>query len=203
MRAELFADAGELSEYPVDGLPEIAVMGRSNVGKSSFINALLGRKQLARTSGKPGKTRRVHFYRIEDAVYLVDLPGYGYAAVSRSERAAWRPMVERYLGAERPCKRGALLLVDARRSLQSEELELLDWLGRAGIPTRLVLTKRDKLKRQELARALSKLQSDTGFPAANLAAISSTKRTGLGEVAAWVREWTDFRLTKPDGGRLS
>lgn len=203
MQAELFADAGEPSEYPADGLPEVAVMGRSNVGKSSFINALLGRKSLARTSGKPGKTRRVHFYRIDAAMFLVDLPGYGYAAVSRSERAAWRPMVERYLGAERPSLRGGLLLVDGRRGLQAEELELLAWLGSAGIPARLVLTKSDKLKRQELSRALSKLQTETGFPATNLAAVSSPKRTGLGEVASWIQEWTGFQLTKPDGGNLS
>lgn len=203
MQAELFADAGEPSEYPAEGLPEVAVMGRSNVGKSSFINALLGRKSLARTSGKPGKTRRVHFYRIDAAMFLVDLPGYGYAAVSRSERAAWRPMVERYLGAERPSLRGALLLVDGRRGLQAEEIELLAWLGSAGIPARLVLTKSDKLKRQELSRALSKLQTETGFPAANLAAVSSPKRTGLGQVASWIQEWTGFQLTKPDGGNLS
>ena len=94
------------------------------------------------------------------------------------------------------------MLVDARRGLQEEEFELLDWLGRAGIPARLVLTKRDKLKRQELARALDKLQADTGFPAGNLAAVSSTKRAGLSAVAAWIHAWTEFRLTKPDGGAL-
>ena len=88
MNAHLFADAASEEEYPADGLPEVAVLGRSNVGKSSFINALLGRRKLARISRTPGKTRRVHFYRIDDAMYLVDLPGYGYAAVG-SRGLSW------------------------------------------------------------------------------------------------------------------
>ncbi len=97
VNAELAHDAAELAQFPADGLPEVAVLGRSNVGKSSFINCLVGRRKLARTSSTPGKTRRIHFYRLDNSAYLVDLPGFGYAAVSRVEQSAWRPLAESYL----------------------------------------------------------------------------------------------------------
>ncbi len=141
VNAELAHDAAELAQFPTDGLPEVAVLGRSNVGKSSFINRLVGRRQLARTSSTPGKTRRIHFYRLEQSVYLVDLPGFGYAAVSRVEQRAWRPLVESYLRGSRAALRGCVLLVDVRRGPQQEERELLDWLAAERIPTRLALTK--------------------------------------------------------------
>ncbi len=200
MKTVLFADAGVLADFPTDGLPEVAVLGRSNVGKSSFVNALVGRKQLARTSGKPGKTRRIHFYRLDDAMYLVDLPGFGYAAVARSERQLWRPMVETYLRRSREPLAGAILLVDIRRGPEVEERELLAWLAAEGIAVRLAITKSDKLKRTQRDRRHAELADALALARPHTACVSSTKRTGLSEVAGWIADWTGFRLQKPDGG---
>ena len=202
MKSELFANAGIEAEFPRDGLPEVAVIGRSNVGKSSFINALTGRRKLARTSARPGKTRRIHFYRLEDAMYLVDLPGYGYAAVAKSERASWRPMVEGYLRGTREALRGVILLGDLRRGLEVEEIELLEFFDSEGIPAKLVWTKADKLKRSQLERAKREGLRGTTILPADTTAVSSTKATGLGVVANWIAARTGFRLTRPDGRPL-
>lgn len=203
MKVQLSHDAGSIAEFPVDGLPEIAVAGRSNVGKSSFINALVGRKNLARTSGSPGKTRRIHFYRLADAAYLVDLPGYGYARVGRSERASWRPMVEDYLRGSRQSLRGVVLLVDLRRGPEEEEEELLAWLAREGIASRVAFTKADKLKPQARAKSAAEWQERLGIGAESSAATSSHSWSGLGEVAGWVREWSGLELRRPDGQPFS
>lgn len=185
-------------------------MGRSNVGKSTLVNALLGRRRLARTSSTPGKTRRIHFYRVEggsgagrasSAFYLVDLPGYGYAAVSKRERAAWRPLVESYLRAERDPLRGAILLIDVRRELAHEERDLLEWLGREQIKVAVALTKADKVSASELFRRLSaqkKLLAD-GAPHV---AVSAKSGRGLARLAEWIDAWTGTLLTRPDGNRF-
>lgn len=202
MNSELFANAASEKEFPDDGLPEVAVAGRSNVGKSSFINALLGRRSLARTSRTPGRTRRIHFYRVDDAMYLVDLPGYGYAAVAREERGSWRPMVEGYLRATRAPLRGVIVLVDARRGPEAEERDLLGWLTTEGIPARLVFTKCDKLKPNRLAQMLRKVSEQEGLAKDQILAVSSPSRAGLGGIANWVRELTGFKLIGPDGSDL-
>jgi len=200
VRVQLTHDAGAANEFPVDGLPEIAVAGRSNVGKSSFINALVGRKRLARTSSAPGKTRRIHFYRLEDAAYLVDLPGYGYAAVGRSERAAWKPMVEHYLRGARPSLRGVVLLVDLRRGPEDEELELLAWLAGEGVEARVAFTKADKLKPARRAALVREWRTALGLAdGARTAATSAQSWIGLAEIAGWMREWTGLELRRPDG----
>ncbi len=199
LKSSLFANAGEPGEYPTDGLPEVAVMGRSNAGKSSFINALTGRRQLARTSGRPGKTRRLHFYRLDDAAYLVDLPGYGYAAVAKSERATWRPMVEAYLRGSREPIRGAILVADLRRGVEREELELLRWLDSEGIPGKLVFTKRDRVRPGQVAAHLRRATDNIEIAPGDVIAVSSTKGTALGTVATWIHGWTGLQLTRPDG----
>ncbi len=206
MRVELAHDAGGPREFPSDGLPELAVLGRSNVGKSTLINRLVGRRRLARTSTTPGKTRRIQFYRVSGgstgtaAIYVVDLPGYGYAAVSRSEQRRWQPMVESYLRGSRTALRGALLLMDLRRDLRDEEEQLLEWLAAERIPTGLVGTKSDKLKAGVIARAAHKL-SERLSPAP-VFAVSARSGSGLRPLATWIRTRTDFTLLTPEGTPL-
>jgi GTP-binding protein len=148
------------ASWPAEGPPEIAFAGRSNVGKSSVINALVARRGLARTSQMPGRTRALVFFRVEtrDAPPLrfVDLPGYGYARASKRDRAGWRPLVERYLE-RRGTLRLVVVLVDARRGLQAADEELLEWLAACDRPAALVFTKLDALprnRRQLPARAI-------------------------------------------------
>ena len=190
MKVELTHNAGTPQEFPEDALPEVAILGRSNVGKSSLINALLGRRTLARTSGRPGKTRRIHFYRVQDAFYLVDLPGYGYAAASKAERRSWRPLVESYLRGRREPLRGALLVVDIRRGPEEEERRVLEWLAAEGIPAAIALTKVDKLPRARASEALRGIVKETALPPARVALVSARLRAGLDVVQAWIREWT-------------
>ncbi len=203
MNVELTHTAADPSGFPTDGLPEVAFLGRSNVGKSSFLNALVGRRSIARTSGTPGKTRLVHFYCVESACYLVDLPGYGYAAVSKAEQRTWRPRVESYLRGSRRSIVGALLLVDVRRDLQDEERDLLAWLAREQIPANLVLTKSDKLKPGEAAASLRALAAEIGVAPERLALTSSKTRRGLETVAKWIHAWTGVELRSADGRPLS
>ncbi|MCE2392316.1 MAG: YihA family ribosome biogenesis GTP-binding protein [Proteobacteria bacterium] len=202
MKAELAHDAAGAAQFPGDGLPEVAVAGRSNVGKSSFINALLGRRKLARSSTTPGKTRRIHFYRVEERAYLVDLPGYGYAAVGRQERRGWRPLVESYLRGGRASLRGAILLIDSRRGPQREELDLLRWLAAEGIDARAVFTKSDKLKAAALAERRASWAERLPLPGADIAWVSSRSGRGLAEPGRWIAAWTGVTLRRPDGAPL-
>lgn len=132
-------------------MPEIAIAGKSNVGKSSLINTLVNRKNLAKTSSSPGRTQTINFFRVNEKISLVDLPGYGYAKVSLRIREAWKPMVESYLQT-REGIRMVVLILDARRGASPEDLTLLDWLDYHQIPSLIVLTKADKLSQLERAR---------------------------------------------------
>lgn len=200
--AELAHDAAEVAQFPTDGLSEVAILGRSNVGKSSFINALVGRRKLARTSGTPGKTRRIHFYRLDRFAYLVDLPGFGYAAVSRAERRAWRPLVESYLRGPRATLRGCVLLVDIRRGPEQEELELLEWLAAEGIPAKLALTKSDKFPSARIAKRLRAIAGELSLPVDDVAVVSGRTGKGMAVVAGWIHAWTGLVLRRPDGTPL-
>ncbi len=137
------AGAATAAALPDPRLVEVAVAGRSNVGKSSLLNALLKRKQLARTSKKPGCTRQINFFSLADQLMLVDLPGYGYAQVSRKEAVGWGRMIESYLH-NRPTLRAVLLLIDARHGLKETDLAVMDLLDRCALSYRVVLTKADK-----------------------------------------------------------
>lgn len=149
--AEFVKSATKPSEYPPENLPEIAIAGKSNVGKSSLINTLVNRKNLAKTSSSPGRTQTINFFRVNEKISLVDLPGYGYAKVSLRIRETWKPMVESYLQT-REGIRMVVLILDARRGASPEDLTLLDWLDYHQIPPLIVLTKADKLSQLERAR---------------------------------------------------
>jgi GTP-binding protein len=183
--AERVASAAGPEGFPRAGLPEIALLGRSNVGKSSLLNRLVGRQRLAFASSKPGTTRLLHFYRVERAgrpLLLVDLPGYGWARVSRSEREAWRALAEGYLGGRAPL-RGCLLLQDLRREVTDDELELIAWLAERGVPVVVALTKGDKLAASPRRARAAALTTAYGLPANRVIATSS--RTGDGIPALW------------------
>ncbi len=144
--AEIMLSAVSKAQYPQDTMPEIALAGRSNVGKSSFINTLLGRKNLARTSSKPGKTQQLNFYNIDDKLRFVDVPGYGYAKVSKTERAKWGKMIEEYL-TNRENLRAVVSLVDMRHEPSAEDVQMYEFLKYYEIPVILVATKADKIPR--------------------------------------------------------
>jgi GTP-binding protein len=137
--------------YPQSGLPEIAFVGRSNVGKSSMINALIGRKSLARVSKQPGKTRTINFYNVENALYFVDLPGYGYAKAPKHEMAKWGEMIEAYLKKREQLK-CIVQLLDIRHPPSALDLQMHDWLRHYGFKMIFVLTKLDKIKRSQVER---------------------------------------------------
>ncbi len=167
---------------PALGLPEIAFAGRSNVGKSSAINALLGRKGLARTSNTPGRTQHVNLYTVGEACVFADLPGYGYAAVPEAVRAKWKPMVEGYL-ADRKELVLVVVLIDVRRDAQAMDGELLYGLAELRIPSLAIATKCDKLGKQQLARQLAALRKDLHVPAGQ--PIRFSAETGDGRDEVW------------------
>jgi GTP-binding protein len=147
LQARFVTSAAKPEDFPPEKLPEIAVVGRSNVGKSSLINAVIG-QDLARTSRTPGRTRLVNWFEINGRFHLVDLPGYGYAEVSREMRESWRPLIEAFL-TSRATLAGVLLLVDVRRGVEEEELDFVPWLGEREVPIVVALTKSDKLAKNK------------------------------------------------------
>jgi GTP-binding protein len=151
LSAEFVKSATKPSEYPPGNLPEVAIAGKSNVGKSSLINTLVNRKNLAKTSSQPGRTQTLNFFRVNEKLSLVDLPGYGFAKAPLEVRKAWKPMVETYLQT-REAIRLVILILDSRRGLSPDDSTLLDWLEYHEIPALIVLTKADKLSQFERAR---------------------------------------------------
>lgn len=170
-------------QFPEDGLPEFALAGRSNVGKSSFINRMIGRKAMARISSKPGKTQQLNFYKIEEQLYYVDVPGYGYAKVSKSERAAWGRMIEQYFMGREQLK-AVVLIVDIRHNPTSDDCMMYDFLKHYNIPVIVVATKADKIPKgkwdKHKKNVRETLQMDKQDP---LIVFSSEK--GLGFEQAW------------------
>ena len=136
-------------QYPSGNLPEIVLAGKSNVGKSSFINTMINRKSLARTSSEPGKTRQINFYNIDDTMYFVDLPGYGYAAVSKQEKKKWGLMMEEYLNT-RENLRHTLLLVDSRHKPTADDVQMAEWIRYNFGSLIVIATKLDKLKKSQI-----------------------------------------------------
>ena len=174
--------------------PEVAFVGRSNVGKSSLLNRLVGRKKLAYISSTPGKTRLIHFYQVDRSsghLWFVDLPGYGYAKVSKKESKSWRPLVEGYLDSDRPIAL-VILLQDIRRTPGKDEQRLVDWLQERGISPLLVVTKADKVKSGRRKGAVQSICSTLAFDQGQLVVTSS--QTGEGIDKLW--QEINFNLTQ-------
>ena len=171
---------------PGDALPEVAFAGRSNVGKSSLLNALVGQKALARTSNTPGRTREVNYFVLDDRAYLVDLPGYGYAKASKKEVAGWNRLIQDYLRGRASLRR-VFLLIDARHGLKTSDAPTLELMDVAAVSYQAVLTKADKVKAAELEKVIERTSKELSkHPAAfpGIIVTSARKDTGLPELRA-------------------
>ena len=187
-KAEIVMSAVSQKQYPKDQLPEIAVAGRSNVGKSSFINSLLSRKGLARTSSKPGKTRFIIFFLIDEKFYLVDVPGYGYAKVSKQERNKWGQMMDEYF-TQRESLQLTVLLVDARHDPSELDIQMYEFLKHYGLPVLVVATKCDKIKPSKRPRHLKAVKEGLNLePGDEVVLYSSEKLDGRNEVWKYVND---------------
>jgi GTP-binding protein len=177
---------------PEPTLPEVAFAGRSNVGKSSVINRLVNRKKLARVSNTPGRTREINFFRVNDDFVLVDLPGYGYARISKEARAAWKPLIDGYLRTS-PMLRGIVQLLDARHDPTRDDLQMLEFLADLGVPTILVATKTDKLPRAQVPERVRDLARTAGVDEDQVIPFSAVTGAGRAELAEAI-----LSLVKPD-----
>jgi GTP-binding protein len=191
--AAFVAEARDLAGLPAPGAPEIAIAGRSNVGKSTLLNRLAGRKGLARTSKTPGRTRGLVVFRLRfaagapvEVLDLVDLPGYGYAQVARTERDAWQPLIEGYTR-KRPTLALFVVLVDARRGIEDEERQLYEWLGAENVPAQIVFTKVDKLSASE--RGALRARCKQLFGARRVGPLLVSGETGEGIPELWASIW--------------
>lgn len=181
--------AQKLSQCPVDAGAEVAFAGRSNAGKSSAINTITGQRKLARTSKTPGRTQLINFFSLNEDQRLVDLPGYGYAKVSKSKRDEWQRHLDEYLR-ERDCLKGLILLSDVRHPIQEFDLAMLDWSKRSGLATHILLTKSDKLAFGAAKNTLLKVQKQLDqYPMASAQLFSSLKKTGVDEAKHIISEW--------------
>lgn len=173
---------GYTSKLPENQKPEIAFAGKSNVGKSSLINALMNRKSLARTSGQPGKTQTINFYNINDAMYLVDLPGYGYAKVSESEKQKWGKMIENYLQKSRQLK-AVFLLIDIRHAPSANDKTMYEWIEYQGYEPVIIATKLDKIKKSQVQKQVKLVREGLGMKKENvLIPFSATTKQGREEI---------------------
>ena len=182
-----------IDQIPQVRLPEIAVAGRSNVGKSSFINTLFNRKNIARVSSVPGKTQQINFFMVSDRLYLVDLPGYGYKKISSSATRHWAGLIESYLRGNSFLKL-VLLLIDCRHEPQNLDFQMITWLQRHAIPFEIILTKRDKLSNLQFSRRLNVFRRS--FPPVAMIPFSSKTLAGKTEVLDRLMEVTDMQ--KPE-----
>lgn len=200
-RVEFLKSAVAKKDWPPpDGLPEVAIAGRSNVGKSSLINRLVNRRQLARVSNTPGRTQLLNFFRVNDAFTLCDLPGYGFAKVPTAVKAGWAPMIEGYLGG-RDALRVLMLLLDCRRAPGEWETGLVTYCSTRGLAMLPVVTKIDKLSKSQRFPMLTRISGDLGLPVEALCAFSA--ETGEGLLPLWNRLERMLRVAVPDAGEAS
>ncbi|WP_024622085.1 ribosome biogenesis GTP-binding protein YihA/YsxC [Metaclostridioides mangenotii] len=179
---EITMSAVNKSQYPPEGIPEIALVGRSNVGKSSIVNTLLNRRNFARTSQTPGKTRTINFYLINEEFYFVDLPGYGYARVAKSEKQKWGGIMERYLE-DRDVLCSIFLLVDIRHEPTEDDKLMYEWLKHYGYNCAVIATKSDKISRGQYQKHISIIRNKLQMAAEEkVIPVSSLKKTGVEEL---------------------
>jgi len=163
-----------MEQLPRDGLPQVAVAGRSNVGKSSLLNQIVGQRKLAKVSSTPGRTRSLNFFRIDDRFYIVDLPGYGYAKASQTLRVQWGKLIEQYLTSAEHLI-GLVLLLDSRREPTEQDEQLMNWLSERQLPVMVAVTKADKLSREKVIQKVRSVEQDLG-----VGAIAFSTVTGIG-----------------------
>lgn len=186
---EFVTSAVKAADYPAGGLPEIALAGRSNVGKSSLLNRLVNRKRLARSSNTPGRTRLINFFQVNGAFYLVDLPGYGYARVSKREKESWRVMVEGYLLASKNLQ-GVVLLIDSRHPPTAQDIQMYEWLKHHDLNTVVVATKADKNSRSRLLQSLRVISANLPLMEGDqLVAFSAETGLGREELLEIISGW--------------
>ncbi|MGH2897491.1 MAG: ribosome biogenesis GTP-binding protein YihA/YsxC [bacterium] len=177
---------------PEPSLPEVAFAGRSNVGKSSLLNRLVHRKKFARVSNTPGRTREINFFKVNGTFVLVDLPGYGYARISKEKRAEWKPLIEGYLRSS-PELRGIVHLLDARHDPTGDDRQMLDFLGEIGVPTVVVLTKIDKLSSRERGARIDALSLTLELDPDQIVVFSAVTGEGRDDLAGAI----DALLAQP------
>lgn len=182
MDAKFILSAAKVDQFPNSNLPEIAFAGRSNVGKSSMINKLLNRKALVKVGNTPGKTRLINFFQVDDKYMFTDLPGYGYAVVSKTEKAAWAKLIEKYFSIRRQLSL-CVLLLDIRRKPNDDDLRMLEAMKFSNIETIVVLTKADKLSGNEKFKQIKVISDTLKINKENLIPFSSI--TGLGREEVW------------------
>lgn len=191
---ELEIVCGITSRLPETELPEIAFAGKSNVGKSSLINGLLNRKSLARTSATPGKTQTINFYNVNKEMYLVDLPGYGYAKVSEKEKAQWGRLIENYLHGSKQLK-AVFLLIDIRHEPSANDKMMYDWIVHQGYNPIIIATKVDKLKRSQIQKHIKMVKQGLDLvPGTKVLPFSSVSKQGRDEI--WELIETEFLHTE-------
>lgn len=194
-KAELAAVAVKKEQYPPEDLPEIAFAGRSNVGKSSLFNTIVNRRNFARVSGSPGKTRTINFFEINGAFRIVDLPGYGYARVSKSLSKDWGPMMERYLESRKNLVK-VIQLVDIRHQPSRQDVQMYEYLKYHGLAGIVVATKSDKVSKNEAVKTTALIRKTLGMQSDELLIpVSSLKKTGydrlMDEIEKLVESWTE------------
>lgn len=186
--SEYAVSAVREDQYPKDELPELAMAGRSNVGKSSLINTFVNRKNLARTSSQPGKTQTLNFYRVNDEFYLVDVPGYGYARVSQKKRQEFGEMIQDYLET-RANLEGILILVDGRHEPTKDDIAMYQYAQYLNIPILVVATKIDKVKRNQRNKSIAGIKKAMNLrPEDDLLTFSSFDKTNLDKLSTWIED---------------
>lgn len=189
-RAQYTLSVHELAQLPPDSGVEVAIAGRSNAGKSSLINRICNRRGLARTSRTPGRTRQLVFFDLDERRRLVDLPGYGFAAVSGEMQRHWQTLIARYLERRRSLA-GLVIVMDIRHPLKDTDRLLVDWAAARGLPYHLVLTKADKLGRGKMNQAVQEVRRAVGEDGFSVQAFSATKGTGVEDLESVLAEWLD------------